>query len=563
MTSARRLAALLLACLSISLLLGVGAPAASAHAALLSTTPGDAELLQHAPAEVTLTFGEAVGTGLGGLRVLSSGGTRYDNGILTQTRGGTEVHLGLKPDLPDGSYVVIWRVVSADSHPVSGAFTFSVGKPSANASALLGRGNLTRLTAAPRAPGIALGVTRFLGFSALVVLLGGAVFCLLLWPAGIGRLRRLLVAAAALELVAALLALALEGPYAAGLGLGKLTDSGLVREVLSTHYGIATMIRAGLAAVALGLLLVRGVHAGRRTAAALVALGAGWAVTWAAAGHAGTGSWQPFAMIFDVTHLLTISAWAGGLVVLCLGLRGRWSAADSAAILPGWSRLATWSVVLLVATGTFAGFRQVGEVSALFTTRYGVLLLIKDTLVGLMLLFALVGRAYVRTHHTRKLVAAATTETVVGPAEPTAEDVAGLRRSVSIEAGLATVVLAVTALLVNSTPAKAAFAPPYTGRSTAGPYTVAVDIYPARKGLNGLHVYTVGKAGLTVDVAQVSGDIRRSDGEKITLRPKHKSLGHYEDLNVVLPARGRWTIQLQIQVDPLTSYATTQTFTIR
>ncbi|MCW2600942.1 MAG: putative transport integral rane protein [Frankiales bacterium] len=558
----RRLTGLVVALMSSMLLLGVAAPAASAHAALLSTTPGDAEILQRSPAEVTLTFGESVGTGLGGLKVLSAAGVRADTGAITQTQGGAQVHLALKPALPEGSYVVVWRVVSADSHPVSGAFTFSVGKPSTAESQLLGRGNLTKLTAAPKQPGIALGLTRVAGFGALVVLLGGALFSLLLWPAGVVRLRRLLLGAAVLETVAAAFAFALEGPYAAGVGLTGTFDTSLLRAVLDVQYGVATATRIGLAAVTVLVLLVlrRG---GRALAATLVALGIGWAATWSAAGHAGVGEWEPYAFLFDLSHLVTVSAWVGGLVVLCLGLRGRWSSQESATILPGWSRLATWSVALLVATGVFAGVRQVGEVNALFSTSYGRLLLVKVTLVGLMLLFALVGRSFVRQHYTRPVVAAATDTAVEVRPEPSEEEVAGLRRSVGIEAGLAAIVLAVTALLVNTTPAKAAFAPPYTGRSTAGPLTVAVDIYPARKGLNGLHIYTVGTGGRTVDVAQITGDVVRSDGEKITVYPKHKSLGHYEDLNLVLPATGKWTIELQIRVNDVDSYPSTQTFVVR
>lgn len=558
----RRTATLLFALLGSLLLLGVTAPGAGAHAALLSTSPGDAEILERSPAEVTLTFGEPVGTGLGALRVLSAAGDRADDGTVRRTAGGSKVHLGLKPSLADGTYVVVWRVVSADSHPVSGAFTFSVGQPSTDEKQLLGRGNLTKLTEAPKEPGIGLGLTRFAGFAALVVLLGGALFSLLLWPAGVTRLRRLLLGAAVVETAAAVLAFALEGPYAAGVGLLNTFDPSLLRAVLDVQYGVATATRIGLAALTvLVLLVVR--RGGRVLAGGLVALGVGWALTWSAAGHAGAGPWQPWTFVFDVSHLVTVSAWVGGLVVLCLGLRGRWSPVESAAILPGWSRLATWAVVLLVATGTFASFREVGELSALFATTYGRLLVLKVTLVGLMLLFALVGRGFVRQHYAQPVVAAATETAVDTRPEPTEEEVAGLRRSVGIEAGLAAIVLAVTALLVNTTPAKAAFAPPYTGRSTAGPLTVAVDIYPARKGLNGLHVYTVGAGGRTLDVAEVTGDVVRAGGERITVHPRRKSLGHYEDLNLVLPAKGRWTIELQIRLTDTDSYPTSQTFEVR
>jgi copper transport protein len=564
MTRKRRITSVLLALLASLLLLGVRAPAASAHAALLSTTPGDAEILPTGPAEVTLTFGEPVGIGLGALRVLTADGTRVDDGAATRADGDKVVHIPVRSGLAEGTYVVVWRVVSADSHPVAGAFTFSVGKPSVDAKQLLGRGNLTSFTEASRGPGIALGITRLLGFCALVLLLGGAIFCLLLWPAGVAGLRRMFLAAAAVEAVAAALAVALQGPYAAGRGLGAAFDTALIRSILDTQYGESTAARVVLAVLTLAALVL--VRRTRALALVLVLLGTGWAITWSRAGHAGVGEWQPLTFLSDISHLVSVSTWVGGLVVLLVGLRSRrrWSVEETARILPGWSRLATWSVVALVATGTFASFREVGEVGALFSTTYGRLLITKVALVGLMLLFALIGRAFVRQHYTHSKTEPATEPTAgPSPSEPSEEDVAGLRRSVGIEAGLAALVLAVTALLVNTTPAKAAFAPPYTGRSTAGPLTVQVDIYPARKGLNGLHIYTVGAGGRTVDVAEVTGDVTRGDGEKITIHPTHKSLGHYEDLHLVLPATGTWTISLQVRTTDVDSYPTTQTFEVK
>jgi copper transport protein len=307
-------------------------------------------------------------------------------------------------------------------------------------------------------------------------------------------------------------------------------------------------------------VLAVGKRASRASAGLLAVLGLLLSMTWSAAGHAGVGSWEPWTDLFDTTHLVFVSAWAGGLLVLARGLR-RWTDEEQAALLPGWSRLAFWSVILLVATGVFASVREVGELGALFSTRYGLLLVTKDALVGLMLLFALVGRSYVRNHYTRP-VAAAATATAAPPEAPDDDEVAGLRRSVGIEVGIAVVVLAVTALLVNSRPAKDAYAPPYSGRSAAGPLTVQIDIYPARKGLNGLHVYTVGAGGRTRDVAEVTGFVEKGD-ERITVDPRRKSLGHYEDLSLVIPGKGTWTIDLEIRVSDIDSYETKQTFTIK
>jgi copper transport protein len=541
--TARRVAVVLGGLLTLLLL---GAPPASAHAALVKTAPQDSQILDSAPAEVTLTFGEDVSIGLGQLKVVTPDGSRVDTGVPTQSSGGSVVHIPLKSGLAQGSYLVVWRVVSADSHPVSGAFVFSIGRASGEIDKLKGRGNLTSLTAAPRAPSIALGTTRFLGFSALLVFLGGAIFSLLLWPAGLPRMRKLLLGAAAVELVTAALALFLEGPYAAGEGLGKTFDTRLLDSVMKTKYGEATATRIAVAAVAVVAVLLVGKRIGRAWSGFLAALGLFTAMTWSAAGHAGVGSWEPWTDLFDTVHLVFVSAWVGGLVVLVRGLR-EWSADEQAALLPQWSRLAFWSVIALVATGVFATVREVGEVGALFSTRYGWLLVSKYALVGLMLLFALVGRAYVRSLATEE------------------SDVATLRRSVGIEASLAAVVLVVTAFLVNSVPAKEAFAPPYTGKSVAGPYTVAVDIYPARKGVNGLHVYTVlTSTSLTKTVAEVSGFVqKKGSDDKITLNLPLKSVGHYEDLDLILPAKGTWLIDLQIRVDDLNSYETKQQFTIK
>jgi copper transport protein len=534
----RRPAALLLGLLVSFGLLTAGASPALAHAALLSTTPGDGEILQQSPAEVTLRFGEPVGTGLGATRVLSDQGDRVDTGDVTRTDDGTVVHLGLKPELRHGIYVVVWRVVSADSHPVSGAFTFVVGKQTVDPASLLGRGDLTRLGSTSQGTAFALGLTRFVGFSAMLLFLGASLFVALVARAAFPRVRRLLALAAVAESVAALFGLLLQGPYAAGLSAAHTFDTELAKEVLKTTYGHMTAARAVLGLVALLVIRTR--------AWDVVVMGLAWAFTWANAGHAGAGKWQPTALVVDVLHVGSVAAWLGGLVLLLLGLRRHWY--DEATVLPRWSRYATWSVAVLVLTGTFATVRQVGELGALTSTDYGQRLVVKVALVGLMLLFALVGRTYVRQHFP-------------GPA-PTAEETAGLRRSVSIEAGLGVVVVAVTALLVNTTPADAAFAPPYSGRSSAGPLTVAVDVYPARQGLNGLHVYTVGAGGRTQDVAEVTGSVVHGT-DRITVHLAHKSLGHYEDLDLVLPAKGEWRIELQVRTSDVDSYPTSQTFTVR
>ena len=165
-----RLAAVVLA-LTAALLaafVALASPAA-AHAELVGTTPAEGERLEHAPQQVTLEFTEQVTLIVGGIELLD------ERGELVRTTDphvkGRQVVLPLPDDLPRGGYVVSWRVVSADTHPVAGAFTFGVAAPPVSAAAV-------GAADAGRQPAVAVtvAVCRWLGFAGMALLIGGTVF---------------------------------------------------------------------------------------------------------------------------------------------------------------------------------------------------------------------------------------------------------------------------------------------------------------------------------------------------------------------------------------------------
>jgi copper transport protein len=112
----------------------LAASPAHAHAALLETTPANRVVVQDPPREVVLRYSEPVATSLEAVKVLDPNGERVDVGRVITAAGGAEVVVPLRPDLGHGTYLISWRVVSQDSHPVSGASTFSVGHPSPSAA---------------------------------------------------------------------------------------------------------------------------------------------------------------------------------------------------------------------------------------------------------------------------------------------------------------------------------------------------------------------------------------------------------------------------------------------
>ena len=125
-------------------IVGAWAAPAFAHAVLQGTDPGSGATVQRAPKDVTLTFSEPVEASLGAIRVFDSRATRIDVGSPEHPGGDAKQVRASVPNLKDGTYVVTWRVISADAHPVRGA-----GSVTARRSRPTGR--CVRATPAPAA----------------------------------------------------------------------------------------------------------------------------------------------------------------------------------------------------------------------------------------------------------------------------------------------------------------------------------------------------------------------------------------------------------------------------
>lgn len=106
----RLLTLVLATLLSVVALVGL-AGSASAHAVLDGSSPQDGARVDREPAEVSLTFDEAVQPIPASDEVISSTGVRVDTGQLRQSADGTTIVLPLRPGLPAGTYSATWRVV--------------------------------------------------------------------------------------------------------------------------------------------------------------------------------------------------------------------------------------------------------------------------------------------------------------------------------------------------------------------------------------------------------------------------------------------------------------------
>ncbi|MEU3910633.1 copper resistance protein CopC [Streptomyces sp. NPDC029721] len=418
--------ALVLAALLATLF--TAATPATAHAALTASDPKDGAVVATAPAQVTLSFSEEVAMGDDSIRVMDPQGKRVDTGELRNMCSGSVIRYGtaLHSGLPDGTYTVAWQAVSADSHPVSGAFTFSVGAPSATSVALptqkVGGGPV----------GIAYGIARYAAYAGFTVLVGGSAFILLCWRRGsaVRPLQKLVVRGWVTLTAATLAMLVLRTPYT---GSGKFADAfdldGL-KAVLETKTGASFVSRLLLlGAAALFIAVLFGAYARRQknadaqspeqskdTSDLAFGLGiggtvvaAGIAATWALAEHASTGIQPGIAMPADILHLLAVATWLGGLAALLVALH-KVPDIERAAV-QRFSRVAFISVLVLAVTGVYQSWRQLGSWSALTGTSYGRLLMIKVALVAV-----LVGIAYLSRTWTGRLADVAVEDRAAEPA---------------------------------------------------------------------------------------------------------------------------------------------------
>jgi copper transport protein len=496
-------------------LLAQAAPV-SAHAALTGSDPQQGAVVDEAPSQVSLTFSEKVAMSDGSVRVLDPKGKQVDTG-KTSDLGGNTYAVKLHSGLPDGTFTVTYQVVSADSHPVAGAFAFSVGAPSKTSVALSDQ------SAGGGLVGGLYGFARYVSYAGFILLVGGAAFILACWQRGAGvRPMQRLVVSGWLALTAATLVMLLSrGSYTGSGKVGDLFDLTLLNQVLQTKTGAALISRLMLlAASALFIAVLFGAFARSSASTALdddgtseaddgtsasdedetqkrdltfglaiggVVVAAGLAATWAMAEHASTGIQAGIAMPVDVLHLLAVAAWLGGLSALLVALY-RAPSIESSAV-RRFSRVAFGSVAALAATGLYQSWRQVGSWSALTGTSYGRLLLVK---IGLVVV--LVGLAWISRRWTGRLSQAPAAEAVAAAEdeltaekEPVVAQVGGgdskraaqlarqraavatarekrvrdadpvrwgLRRSVLAEAGVAVVLLAVTTALTSTEPGR-------------------------------------------------------------------------------------------------------------
>lgn len=536
------------ALLALALCASLALPAtAGAHALVVKTSPERGAVLDRAPAQVEFDFSESVETDFGAIRVFNSDGDEVQTGeVFHPGNEGSEAAVELQPDLPDGGYTATYRVISADSHPVSGGFVFSVGEGAAagpGVSKLLEGSDTGPVTAT------AFSVVRAILYAAIALLVGGVIFFARIWrpawsggsPAFDSRLRTILLAAAGTGLLATLLALALQAATATGETFWQALAPATLLELMATRFGMVW----GAAALAWVAALVVVLARRPLPVAALILPLAVLVAAPALGGHASTQGPVALLLPLVVLHVLAMSAWAGGLATLLLAVPAattRLEPADRtrllASLLLRFSPMALIAVGVILLTGVVQAVIEVGSFPALIETAFGRAVLIKFVLLLILVGFG----AFQRRSLLPQLERLAATGAAPGAGGAT------LRRVLQAEVALIAVILVATGALAGYSPSSSA-AGPVAVATSLGTTAVDLTVDPASVGPNAMHIYlTDPDTGAPVDPFkefQVSVSLPDRELGPLEADTEVTGPGHYTVPAAPFSAPGKWTVHLE------------------
>jgi copper transport protein len=506
-----------------------------AHAVLLGSSPAADEVLDSAPAEIELNFNENVGPIF--IRVLDATGAEVGSPEGWRVDG-NDVFLPLTDTLANGTYILTYRVISADTHPVGSTFVFGVGEPIRDMSQeQMGGGDTgwTWVVAANRT--LLYASTLLAAGSALLVLM--MTWPVSLWPAlaAQGRL------AAVVAGVTYLLSVGLGGAEMLMGGAGALFSPDTWRQGLGS-----TLLPSALIGIPGTLVLL---VAFRRVAAStpLLLVGAALAIGgFLVTGHAATAPPVWLMALAVAVHLVCAAFWFAALRPLWLSTRLE-EPAESGRLMRAFSQRAIWSVGALFLSGLLISYVQVETLGELIGSDYGVRLVLKIVLFLVLLVFA----ATNKHRHTPRLEAGE------------AQAAESMRRSIRIEYGVMVAVLvAAVSLTLPSPPRSAAAAGGADAMGDMGEtivavgekrgYAVRAEISPGRTGENMVMFSFTDASGGAVEMQRVdtiwslpSAGLEGVEREAEKISPM---MFHLMTSDLILP--GTWQFTVSAYVDDFT-----------
>jgi copper transport protein len=514
------------------------------------------------PAQILLSYSEAVEPRFAIVSVTDAGGMQQTAASARRATGNPDTLVVPLKRLSQGWYLVYWRVISVDGHPVRGAFTFAVG-PSPGPAPQFVIPSISETAATPR-----LLVARWIVFLSVMGAIGIYILRMLIARPLVRRVSETRLRSVSLAFaVAASIALLATPIYillaTAGFALRSAFDVGaLLPLVRVSAFGRAYLdleVSFALFALAAALSIwVDRPERPQRSIAELLAL-AGALIAAAAAlfvpglaGHAGQTAPRGLSLLFDWLHLAAGAIWVGGLaglLVLWRSLPVARRVAGLVVCVPRFSNAAFVSVLALVGSGIGASLLQFPTLASLWQTSYGKTLMVKVALLAAALLLAAVNLV-----RTKPRLAASRARPELGT--PTA---VLLRRLVRGEVVLVAAAIFAAALLSSLAPPAKALAEVGHAAARVGPgpvtkvvkengYRLEFHITPNRAAVPNSFGVAISRGGRPVQGADVTASFAQLDMEmgEQAYHLSETRPGFYQHSAPALVMVGHWGLSFEI-----------------
>ena len=498
---------------TISCLLCAPAAMASAHAVLDNSVPTSGATLEDTPLQIVLDFDESVESSLGYIKLFSSSGKRVQLPAVKADASDASIVRVVPPTLAQDSYVAVYRVISADGHPVEGAITFRVG---AGAVSNLASVIETALqdSETSNAVKVAMALMRFISYIAISIVLAGIFFLLGSDAPRKGLNRAVVLAGSVLGLSTALLYL-LHGMNASGGTWGQIANVSVVKDVFATQVGESLFAR-----IVVSFLLVSVVTRWGKFVAVFAF--ATLPFTYAFAGHAAVDSPAALTIALLALHVAAVGVWCGGLILLIFVKDIR-----TTPIVEWFSQRAAILIAVVVATGVVQALLLMDGIGNLTKTSYGKALIAKVCVVGIMLICAAIVRRRFYESGVSRLRAVLCAEVVVG-----------------------LVVLSITSGMVAASPRPTVSNAPFSTALVQGDVIANITISPPRVGESEMHVIVSPPNGsldpvlaIKARFSLVSGSVPPIQAELNAVGPNH-FVGY---IQFVYP--GEWKVDVIVSPD--------------
>ena len=498
---------------AIACVLCAPATMASAHAVLDNSVPTSGATLEDSPLQIVLDFDESVESSLGYIKLFSSSGKRVQLPAVKADASDASIVRVVPPTLAQDSYVAVYRVISADGHPVEGAITFRVG---AGAVSNLASVIETALqdSETSNAVKVAMALMRFISYIAISIVLAGIFFLLGSDAPRKGLNGAVVLAGSVLGLSGALLYL-LHGMNASGGTWGQIANVSVVKDVFATQVGESLFAR-----IVVSFLLVSVVARWGKFVAVFAF--ATLPFTYAFAGHAAVDSPAALTIALLALHVAAVGVWCGGLILLMFVKDIR-----TTPIVEWFSQRAAILIAVVVATGVVQALLLMDGIGNLTKTSYGKALIAKVCVVGIMLICAAIVRRRFYESGVSRLRAVLCAEVVVG-----------------------LVVLSITSGMVAASPRPTVSNAPFSTALVQGDVIANITISPPRVGESEMHVIVSPPNGsldpvlaIKARFSLVSGSVPPIQAELNAVGPNH-FVGY---IQFVYP--GEWKVDVIVSPD--------------